>query len=133
MVMRTKKPIEERAQDFYDAVFDKDLVHLMAVAEGKKQPTRQEIEEYGDWMKKYPEDTAREAIEQCGYSIEKETIYYVMLAWGGPAARLKVEADGGEVFSATLQFQDWFEPWTDAPHQDSKLVERYARLIGYYE
>src|SRR6266568_8894708 len=101
------KTIEERAQDFYNAVFDQELLHLMEVAEGKKKPTKREIEEYGDAMKAYPEDTAREAIEGHGYGIDKETIYYVTLAGGGPAARLKVTVDEyGEVETATLQFQD---------------------------
>lgn len=131
--MGTEKLIEERAQEYYNAVFDKDLIHLMDVAEGNKKPTKREIEEYGDSMKEWPEDTAREAIQEHGYGIEKETIYYVTLAGGGPAARLKVEADGGDVISTSLQFCDWFEKWTDAPRQDSELVERYARLIGYYE
>jgi hypothetical protein len=126
------KPIEERAQDFYNAVFDTELLHLMAIAEGDKKPTKRDIEAYGDSMNTYPEDTAREAIEQQAYGISKEVIYYVTLAGGGPAARLKVTVDGDEVESATLQFQDWFEPWTDAPHQDSEVVARYARLLAYY-
>jgi hypothetical protein len=63
-----------------------------------------------------------------------ETMYYVTLAGGGPAARLAVCVDDcGEIAGASLQFQDWFEPWTDAPNQDHELVERYARLLGYYE
>ena len=131
--MATEKSIEERAQEYYNAVFDKDLIHLMDVAEGKKKPTKQEIADYDQQMKQYPEDTAREAIEYHRYGIDKETIYYVTLAGGGPAARLRVEAESGEVTSATFQFCDWFELWTDAPHQDSELIERYARLIGYYE
>jgi len=131
--MATEKSIEERAREYYNAVFDKELIHLMDVAEGKKKPTKHEIADYGQQMKQYPEDTAREAIEGRGYGIDKKIIYYVTLAGGGPAARLKVEADGGEVISASLQFQDWFEPWTDAPYQDSALVERFARLICYYE
>src|SRR6266480_1668948 len=122
MVMATKT-IEERAQDFYNAVFEKELLHLMDIAEGDKKPTKRDVEAYGDSMKAYPEDTAREAIEQQAYGISKEVIYYVTLAGGGPAARLKVTVDGDDVESATLQYQDWFEPWTDAPHQDSALVE----------
>ncbi len=132
LIMATRT-IEERAQDFYDAVFDKELLHLIDVAEGEKKPTQREIEEYGDAMKEWPEETAREAIEQQAYGISKEVIYYVTLAGGGPAARLKVTVDGDEVESTTLQFCDWFKPWTDAPNQDGDLVERYARLIAYYE
>src|SRR5438067_573901 len=107
------KTIEERAQEFYNSFFDKRNVHLMDVAEGNKKPTKSEIEEYGDSMKKYPEDTACEALEP--YSCTRETIYYLELAGGGPAARIRVEVEDGEVINASLQFCDWFEPWTDAP------------------
>ena len=123
--------IEERAQEFYNSFFDKTTIHLMDVAEGIKKPNKAEIEEYGDSMKRYPEDTACEAIQ--GYGIYKETIYYITLAGGGPAARVRVEVEGGEVVNASLQFQDWFTLWTDAPNQNSELVERYARLVGYYD
>lgn len=126
----TTKTIEERAQDFYDAVFDTDLLHLMDVADGLKRPNKRERETYffdGD----YPDERAREAIEEQAYGIDKETVYYVTLAGGGPAARLRVTLDEhGEVETATLQFCDWFEPWTDAPNQDRELMERYARLLG---
>jgi hypothetical protein len=122
------QPIGERAQAFYNAVFDPELLHLMDVAEGDAEPTDTDREDgIAD------EDSARERIEEMGYGVSKETVYYVTLAGGGPAARLKVTVDdGGEIESASLQFQDWFEPWTDAPNQDSELVERYARLVAYY-
>src|SRR6266699_6876007 len=98
----------------------------MDVAEGITKPNKAEIEEYGDTMKTYPEDTAREALQ--GYGMYKETIYYITLAGGGPAARIRVEVEDSEIVNVSLQFQDWFEPWTDAPHRDTELVERYARL-----
>ena len=123
--------IEEQAQEFYNSFFDKATIHLMDVAEGIKKPNKAELEEYGDHIKNYPEDTALEAIQ--GYGIYKETIYYITLAGGGPAARVRVVVEDGEVFYASLQFQDWFTLWTDAPYQDSKLVERYARIVGYFD
>ncbi len=103
----------------------------MDVAEGIKKPNNAEIDVYGDHMKNYPEDTALEAIQ--GYGLYKETIYYIILAGGGPAARVRVVVEDGEVINASLQFQDWFTLWTDAPDQNSELVERYARLVGYYD
>lgn len=122
------KAITERAQAFYDALFDANFLHLMAVAEGQKKPNAMERE---DGIR--DEDDARERLEQFQYGIDKEVVYYVTLAGGGPAARLKVSVDEyGEVDKAVLQFCDWFEPWTDAPQQDPELVARYARLIGYY-
>src|SRR5260221_2156910 len=123
--------IEERAQEFYNSFFDTANIHLMDVAEGIQQPNKAEIEEYGDSMKHYSEDTACEAIQ--GYGMYKETIYYITLAGGGPAARVPVEVEDGEVINASLQFQDWFTLWTDAPYQNSELVERYARLVGYFD
>lgn len=125
------KTIEDQAQEFYDSFFDTANIHLMDVAEGKRKPNKAEIEAYGDHMKIYPEDTAREALQ--GYGMDKETIYYITLAGGGPAARVQVKVEDGEVIHASLQFQDWFTLWTDAPHQDNELVERYARLVGYFD
>ena len=123
--------IEERAQEFYNSFFDTANMHLMDVAEGIKKPNNAELEEFGDHMKSYPHDTALEAIQ--GYGIYKETIYYIILAGGGPAARVRVEVEDGEVMNASLQFQDWFTLWTDAPYQKSELVERYARIVGYFD
>ncbi len=123
--------IEERAQEFYNSFFDKATIHLMDVAQGIKQPNRAEIQAYGDTMKTYPEDTALEALQ--GYGLYKETIYYITLAGGGPAARVRVAVEDGEVVNASLQFQDWFTLWTDAPQQNSELVARYARLVGYFD
>ena len=125
------KSIEERAQEFYDSFFDTATIHLMDVAEGIRKPNKVEIEAYGDHMKTYPVDTALEAIQ--GYGLDKETIYYIILAGGGPAARVRVVIEDGDVINASLQFQDWFTLWTDAPYQDSQLVERYARLVGIFD
>jgi len=127
----TTKTIEDRAQAFYNSFFDTATIHLMDVAEGLKQPSKAEIAAYGDTMKTYPIDTALEAIQ--GYGLYKETIYYITLAGGGPAARVRVAVEDGEVVNASLQFQDWFTLWTDAPYQDGELVERYARLVAYFD
>lgn len=126
-----EKPIEQKAQDFYDAVFDKELIALMDVAEGKSKPTKrlQESYDFGE----YPEDVARQIISEQRYDIDSEIVYYVTLAGGGPAARLRVTVDNsGNVESAVLQCQDWFTYWTDAPNQDRELVERYATLLADY-
>jgi len=121
-------PIAERAQAFYNAVFDPALLHLMDVAEGHAELTD---DDRADGIA--DEDDARERIEEMSYGIDRETIYYVTLAGGGPAARLKVVVDeDGDVEEATLQFQDWFEPWTNAPEQDPELVKRYAQMLAYY-
>jgi hypothetical protein len=120
----TKHTIEQRAQAFYESFFDDALVHLIDVADGDKQPNEREREDgiADEW-------TARERLEEYHYGIDKETVYYITLAGGGPAARIKVTVEHGEVTSAVLQFCDWFERWTDAPRQDPELVERYAGLV----
>ena len=127
----TTTTIEDRAQAFYNSFFDTATIHLMDVAEGLKQPSKAEIAAYGDTMKTYPIDTALEALQ--GYGLSKETVYYIALAGGGPAARVRVAVEDGEVVNASLQFQDWFTLWTDAPYQDGELVERYARLVAYFD
>jgi hypothetical protein len=100
----------------------------MDVAEGDAEPTDDDRADGID-----DQDDARQRIEEEHYGVSRETVYYVTLAGGGPAARLVVHADDyGDVEDATLQFQDWFEPWTDAPKQDPELVARYARLLAYY-
>jgi hypothetical protein len=120
--------LEERAQAFYDNFFDDALVYLMDVAEGGKQPNKQDRADgiADEW-------TARERLEEVHYGIDKEVVHYIMLAGGGPAARIRVSVEHGEVVSATLQFCDWFEEWTDAPRQASGLVERFAGLVMYDE
>src|SRR5436309_1352044 len=104
------KTIEDRAQEFYDSFFDTATIHLMDVAESLKQPNKAELAEYGDHMKTYPEDTALEALQ--GYGLYKETIYYIILAGGGPAARVRVVVEDSDVINASLQYQDWFTLWT---------------------
>jgi hypothetical protein len=123
------KPIAQRAQEFYNAVFDAELSRLMDIAEGQADPTETER---ADGIT--GEDDARQRIEEHGYGLTKEVVYYVTLAGGGPAARLAVWPDEyGGVAEASLQYCDWFERWTDAPHQDPELVKRYAELLAYYD
>lgn len=103
-----------QAQEFYDAVFDKEMRRLLDQADA------------GD-------DEARETIEGMAYGVSKQVTYYVTLAGGGPAARLAVQVDEyGDVEDAWLEYQDWFTPWTVAPEQDPELVKRFAELVGYY-
>ena len=79
--------IEERAQEFYNSFFDTANIHLMDVAEGIQQPNKAEIEEYGDSMKHYSEDTACEAIQGYGMLSESMGAYSGVLRQtqrGGP-------------------------------------------------
>lgn len=111
----TTQTTEREAQAYYDAVFDAELVKLLDQADS------------GD-------EEAREFLKVLAYGIEKRTTYYVTLAGGGPAARLMVEVgEYGEVEAAQFQYQNWFTPWTPAPQQDTRLVERLASVVGCYE
>lgn len=106
---------EDKAQEFYDSMFDDELRALLDKADE------------GD-------EDARESVEYIAYGLQRQVRYYVTLAGGGPAARLVVEVDEqGEIERAWFEYQDWFIPWTAAPWQDNELVERFAAVVGCYE
>lgn len=53
--------------------------------------------------------------------------FEILLCTGGPAVRLIGELDSHFCpTSAVLQHSDWFEPWSDWPHADPKILVRYA-------
>src|SRR5438445_8002867 len=110
-----KRTIEDKAQEFYDSVFDGELRALLDKADE------------GD-------EDARESVQYMTYGIQRQVRYHVTLAGGGPAARLVVEVDEhGEIERAWFEYQDWFIPWAAAPRQDNELVERFAEMVGCYE
>lgn len=122
------KTIEERAQAYYNKMFDEKLVHLMDVAEGEKRPNKRERAS-GICDK----ERAHERLLYQPYRVYQDPICYVWLSYV-PAAQVKVTLDKyGDVKTASLQVQEGSEPWTDAPYQDAELVERYARLAADYE
>lgn len=64
----------------------------------------------------------------------KPTEYNILLATGGPAARITGELENGEPTSARLQVQDWGTPWTDCYKtitEDTLLT--YARCFYFGE
>lgn len=54
--------------------------------------------------------------------------YSILLCTGGPAVRIYGTIEYGQPHDATLQYQDWFTPWTDYDIDDSE--ERDA-LLAY--
>jgi hypothetical protein len=85
-------------------------------------------------------DSIRESILEDPLSLSIDEIdpnydevkWNLLLGWGGPAVRILVTTDlGGSVQDASYQFQDWFQPWTDAEDQDTDLVKAYAEMFYY--
>ena len=53
--------------------------------------------------------------------------YQILLSTGGPATRIVGGLDEhGEPTSATLEAQDWFQPWTAYRGGDREVLEEYA-------
>ena len=85
-------------------------------------------------------DDATEQLQEMPLSVELIAVHpnYEACEWailigiGGPADRVLVQTDmGGEIDNATYQYQDWFQPWTEASNQDRELVERFARVFYF--
>ena len=59
---------------------------------------------------------------------QRETMEFsILLGTGGPADRVLVTTDfSGEVETATYQYQDWFQPWTEV-YLEPELVMAFAR------
>jgi len=96
--------------------------------EGDKA-TEKQRQDYHD------EDDARQRISEDPLSAEVIKRYEILLCTGGPACRIVGELDEyGQPETATMQYQDWFKPWTDL-NIDSKQEEillDYAREF-YFE
>jgi len=96
-------------------------------------------------------DRSREAIHEDTLSVLVRSGWYVpgrdegkpedfqfLLCWGGPAARLiGILNQHGEPDSATMQVQDWFQPWTDfQPNTGADaddILLTYARCFYFGE
>lgn len=58
--------------------------------------------------------------------------YQILLMTGGPAVRIVGELDmDGLPHTATLQFQDWFQPWTDYLQCEPDILLAYARSFYF--
>jgi hypothetical protein len=67
----------------------------------------------------------------------KASDYQILLSTGGPACRiLGTLGRYSEPDSATLQWQDWGEPWTDLSglsSADDEILLQYASLFSFEE
>lgn len=94
-------------------------------------------------------ERAREAIQEDPLSVEVRGDWYppggdgdsgvpgeyrILLCTGGPAIRIIGDLDeSGEPYSAALEHQDWFTPWTElsiSAEEEAALV-RYAQEFYY--
>jgi hypothetical protein len=58
--------------------------------------------------------------------------YRIMLAWGGPAARIVGKLDiHGQPETAVLEVQDWGTPWTEYTAEDPEVLLRYAQFFYF--
>lgn len=74
-----------------------------------------EGDEEGEWNK-YP----------LAVSTRQET--KIELSWGGPSDFLSVIHEGGDIYSVTYHFQDWFDGAMRSVSEGSKVWE-YARTV----
>jgi hypothetical protein len=58
--------------------------------------------------------------------------YYILLCTGGPAARIVGELNNGSPTSATLEVQDWFQPWTAYYPKESDAEEILLDYARHY-
>ena len=98
----------------------------------------------------YDEDGMREVMEQDALSVEVRSdwhtpggapeppsAYRILLCTGGPAVQLTGDLTNyREPEDVTVQYQDWFTPWTDymgtTEEQDAALL-RYACMYWFGE
>ena len=94
-------------------------------------------------------DKARERIEEDALSVEvrtdwhavgaeddKPTEYNILLCTGGPAVRIIGRlTEYGEPETASIEYQDWFKPWTRLPidGDDEDALLAYASVFWFGE
>ena len=91
-------------------------------------------------------DTVKQAIDETPLSIEvrggwlpvgtyepdRPTDYRILLCVGGTAVRIVGWLDGyGNPETASLEYQDWFIPWTEYKNHDYVLLD-FARMFYYH-
>lgn len=73
------------------------------------------------------------SVEHLTHSFREYDLWEVLLATGGPAARVVVEVDEwGEPARATFEYQDWFQPWNAPANQDRALLLAWVSEHFYF-
>jgi hypothetical protein len=105
-----------------------------------QKASEEERKEYHD------EDAARQTIEEdplsiwvrsgwhnLGEEVENEE-FEILLCTGGPAVRIVGELDSGQPSSARLEYQDWYEPWTeylDMTSEEREYLLKYCQVFPF--
>ena len=139
MDANTRKNLEDIGRSEYRAILALVAAHGAAVA---AYDPRNAV---GDDR---PIAAAEDAIQESPLSVEVRSGWYnpsdfqpkpeaaaeyrIMLAWGGPAARIVGGLDAyGQPETATLEVQDWGTPWTEYAAEDPEVLLRYAQFFYY--
>lgn len=63
--------------------------------------------------------------------------FYILLAGGGPAARLRGDLnEHGEPSTTYIEYQDWFEPWEEyleTSREERDMLKEYAEHFYFGE
>ena len=62
-------------------------------------------------------------------SVQTRKVTTILLSWGGPSDFLKVEHEGGDIYSVEYHFQDWFDGAMREVREGSKVWEYAASVI----
>tara|TARA_R100000742_G_scaffold477_1_gene62 strand:+ start:801 stop:1142 length:342 start_codon:yes stop_codon:yes gene_type:complete len=73
------------------------------------------IESMQDILNIEAEEERQEQVFNYGLSISKQTVINYLISWGGPAYRLQITFDEGQIIKVVPQYQDWFTEWTTIP------------------
>lgn len=126
-----------------------DNTHAIANARGWLETIREMVTTLRDAPNEEAREAAQEAIQTAPLSIQirdgwrnpgAESTpheYEILLSTGGPALRIVGDLnDYCEPASATLQWQDWFVPWTDyadATTADDAVLTAFASVFYFGE
>lgn len=79
------------------------------------------------------DDRAAEELDEYPLSIDKQTVYVVLLSTGGPGDQIEITCDAnGDVIRVEYRFLDWFDGAVTTVEEDS-AVYRYAESIAELE
>jgi len=73
------------------------------------------IESMQDILNIKDDEERQEQVFDYGLSISKQTVINYLISWGGPAYRLQITFDEGQIIKVVPQYQDWFTEWTTIP------------------
>jgi hypothetical protein len=116
------------AQKYYEACFGKpsDCYYrneaILAELDG-------DYDRYDQFNREDEDSPWPLSVTQLTHSLRGHCTWEILIATGGPAARLLVEIDSDSVIQqATFEYQDWFRPWYAPPSQDHNFLMEWSSL-----